>query len=332
METRKVVKTGGTTLIISLPKDWVNQVGIKPGDDLEIFQQVDGTLLLDPAKKAREEKTSAELDIEEYDSFDDLRRSIFAKYLQGYSELVLKSKKPISSRRIKECRDLLQGLTGLEMVDTTENSMVIRDLLNPMELSLKKALNRACTLVKLMVRNTVKAFQEGDEEIAREVIYWGNEVEKFYLLIYRQIKMASRNLKLAKSIGIGEDIYPLYIYSIVKYAKEISVLLSDIMEIFLEMDERSRGNVAKLWSSLGELGEAAPMDFDLVIKAALVKNEKLANQTLKKTNEMRQKLVAVKNLYRESAKKEKGTYEVLDKIEGVVKLSQKILEEVTLNT
>ena len=44
METRKVQITGGTTLIVSLPKTWVNKVNLSAGDEVTLKPLSDGSL------------------------------------------------------------------------------------------------------------------------------------------------------------------------------------------------------------------------------------------------------------------------------------------------
>ncbi len=42
MEMRKVQVTGGSTYIVSLPKRWATEVGVKPNDTVGIVPQVTG--------------------------------------------------------------------------------------------------------------------------------------------------------------------------------------------------------------------------------------------------------------------------------------------------
>ena len=48
METRRVQQTGGSSFIVSLPKDWIEKHEINPKDSLGIITQPDGNLLITP--------------------------------------------------------------------------------------------------------------------------------------------------------------------------------------------------------------------------------------------------------------------------------------------
>jgi antitoxin component of MazEF toxin-antitoxin module len=57
IETRKVQQTGGSTYIISLPKQWAEKMGIKTGVRVSLQAQPDGKLLIDPMLEGRTIKT-----------------------------------------------------------------------------------------------------------------------------------------------------------------------------------------------------------------------------------------------------------------------------------
>ncbi|MFP3209211.1 MAG: AbrB/MazE/SpoVT family DNA-binding domain-containing protein, partial [Nitrososphaeria archaeon] len=48
MYARKAQKIGYSTLAVTLPKDWVKQVGIKPGDIVSMIRLEDGSLKIKP--------------------------------------------------------------------------------------------------------------------------------------------------------------------------------------------------------------------------------------------------------------------------------------------
>ncbi|HNZ87029.1 MAG TPA: AbrB/MazE/SpoVT family DNA-binding domain-containing protein, partial [Methanofastidiosum sp.] len=50
MEIRKVQITGGSSYVITLPKEWIKSLNIKKNDSLGLLVQNDGTLLVTPDK------------------------------------------------------------------------------------------------------------------------------------------------------------------------------------------------------------------------------------------------------------------------------------------
>ena len=56
MEARKVQRVGYSTLTVSLPRDWVGDVRLKPGDIVSIKREDDGSLKLIPGMERKREE------------------------------------------------------------------------------------------------------------------------------------------------------------------------------------------------------------------------------------------------------------------------------------
>ena len=50
MESRKLQKTGGSTLIVSLPKKWIKKNKLDAGSEVKLLKQPDGTISIDPGQ------------------------------------------------------------------------------------------------------------------------------------------------------------------------------------------------------------------------------------------------------------------------------------------
>ena len=51
MDVRKVQVTGGSSFVITLPKEWANSINLKKNDPLGIVVQPDGSLIISPPDK-----------------------------------------------------------------------------------------------------------------------------------------------------------------------------------------------------------------------------------------------------------------------------------------
>ncbi len=80
---RRIQKTGGSTFIVSLPKNWVTSRGLHEGDVLLFSPRSDGSLTLyaDEGPRAEGVKRSVEVtnDMDE----DHLFRRLVAEYIAG---------------------------------------------------------------------------------------------------------------------------------------------------------------------------------------------------------------------------------------------------------
>jgi phosphate uptake regulator len=85
METRKVQLTGKSTFIISLPKTWVNDTGIKARDSIGVIPQPDGTLLLSPKMIKGKLPTKKEITVDKNEEKIHLLRKLIGAYITGYN-------------------------------------------------------------------------------------------------------------------------------------------------------------------------------------------------------------------------------------------------------
>ena len=58
MESRKLQKTGGSTLIVSLPKKWIKKNKLDAGSEVRLIKQPDGTITIDPGNSNVNKKKS----------------------------------------------------------------------------------------------------------------------------------------------------------------------------------------------------------------------------------------------------------------------------------
>lgn len=182
MEHRKIQKVGGMTYTISLPKKWVKEQGLKRGDEIGIREEAGGLVLLAGKPAARE----FIIDVDEGLAY----RRMLTGYLSGYNQLVVKSKGRISRAQKKEIKTTLQRLVGMEIVEERANEIVLKDLLDPNELDVKKAIIQEYKIAASIHKDSVSALKEGDRELAKEVLERDTEVDRLYFLTIRQLKRA----------------------------------------------------------------------------------------------------------------------------------------------
>ncbi len=115
---RKLVKIGESTLMLSLPREWVLANGLHKGDELEVNIDQD-KLYVWPDSRARKEKML--LDVTEYSN--SLPRLLYALYRSGVDELELKSKNPGLLGRVKST--VWKEAVGFEIIDQKEDSCKI---------------------------------------------------------------------------------------------------------------------------------------------------------------------------------------------------------------
>ena len=87
-ETRKLQYTGGSSYIVSLPKKWIQELGLKQGDHVVILRQGDSTLQIAPAsRRAAKEQKEATIEVTKDHHPYYIARKLIALYFLGYNTI-----------------------------------------------------------------------------------------------------------------------------------------------------------------------------------------------------------------------------------------------------
>jgi phosphate uptake regulator len=202
MEIRRVQLTGGSSYVITLPKKWVNSFHIKKNDPLGILIQSDGTLLLTPKMTQEQFQKIKEFDVRRIPKPTYLLQQLIGAYIAGYTSLKITSptRLPIAVQNV--IRSFTQLAIGPEVIEETEKSVVLRDLLNPTEMPFDQTIKRMYVMVKRMHEDAMRAMQEHDKTLAADVISRDNDVDRLHWFVARQYNILLQNASLAGKMNI----------------------------------------------------------------------------------------------------------------------------------
>ncbi|TYT62696.1 phosphate signaling complex PhoU family protein [Natrialba swarupiae] len=199
METRKVQLSGGTTYTVSLPKQWADEHNIDSGSVLYLYPD-DRSLLLETVDDGSERAKTARIDISQQDE-QPIRQSIRAAYLAGYDEITLLDHGGETGRRRHVVTTAVDRLCGLEIIEGTENTITLRNLLDSDTISVRKSTLRLQLITLAMFRDAVEAIVDSDVELASQVSDRTSEADKHFALIERQFRRSLSDLQEADRLG-----------------------------------------------------------------------------------------------------------------------------------
>ena len=169
MEARKVQKVGYSTLIVSLPKDWVEQVSLKQGDIDTFRREPDGGITVYPGLTRERENLRYVIDADICDAPNLLTRIITANYLTGHDTIQIIAKKELSQRHLEEVRAVSRRLTGLGIVEQSLKSVTLQSFVDPTKFPIYGLMRRLQIILSSMLETAVKAVVEARPNLADEV-------------------------------------------------------------------------------------------------------------------------------------------------------------------
>jgi phosphate uptake regulator len=210
-ETRKVQFTGGSTFIISLPKSWIIQNQLKKGSIIKLRQEEGGILsIVPPSSSSRKMTDEALIKVSSKESPEAVARKTIAAYLAGFNSISVKADKqqPLSAGLRRELKVFVRRfLVGTEIVTDTSSLITLQVLLSYPELTTQNVLRRMGIITSSMFRNAMAALKGHDGLLAKDVVSSDNEVDRFNLFVIRQLKLALKNPRMFKDVGLasGKD-------------------------------------------------------------------------------------------------------------------------------
>jgi phosphate uptake regulator len=237
-ETRRIQFTGKSSYIVSLPKQWVLELGLKQGDQITISREGKSALKILPTKdQAKSLQTEeAVLEISRDDDNAGIVRKLVSLYFLGYKTIQIKPKtdrlQPGQRNAIKSA---VKGmLMGSEIISDSVDGITIQVLVNLLELTIDGAFKRMLHLAKSMLRDSLLAVKEANLDLAKEVIDSDDEVDRFGFYIIRQLKIAISNEYMLKDMGFTNARqclgYRLIVKNIERTGDHAVLIAKDLLE------------------------------------------------------------------------------------------------------
>ena len=201
---RRVQCTGRGSYIISLPKEWVEDLGLNRGSEIAFNIQSDSTLTLVPRKiMEKEGRDNGSKPKEYYINIDPKEppqstiRMIRALYAIGADIIRVHFKNSQDATKNKnDIKSLARdNFLGSEIIDETPDEITMQILIKHSEFPLEKAVRRMAIVALAANRDAIAALKDRSTMLFDSVISAHNDVNRLGLYIVRQLKHGiERNL------------------------------------------------------------------------------------------------------------------------------------------
>ncbi|HUS78875.1 MAG TPA: PhoU domain-containing protein [Patescibacteria group bacterium] len=287
-EMRKIQLTGGSTYIVSLPKDWVQQMGLEKGSLVSISKLDDLSLRLQPKGVDKGDRAKkAVITVSSEEAPDSVVRRVISAYLLGYNIIQVTTSE---SRLDSGQRMALKGFTrkklvGTEILQDVPDELTLQVLLSYSDLSVKDALRRMGIIAASMHREAISTLGVDDSRIAREIISMDDEVDRFSLYIIRLLKVAVSDSMTLRESGLRSPRECLGFRLITKSVERMADHAVKIASNSLALTLSSLN--PEIVGELGVMSESALGVFEAAVEALFDENYRMADRVLSIADETR---------------------------------------------
>lgn len=280
-QVRSIQLTGRGSYILSIPKHWVREVGMKKGGRVEFIERQGEGLLLRPLASTRPENASPRgvIAISPDVTSDAVTRRIISLYVIGQSTIEVNAKSGTLSASIRDTiRDVARRkLVGTELVNESSKSATLQVLLSFPQLLVPDALRRMTSIMTSMQQDAVQALAHSDRELANQVLKIDEEIDRFSLYIIRQLKWGVQHPALLDRIGLrapGECLgYRIVTKSIERSADHAARVAKNSLVIRRTLDPR-------ILKDINTLGQSASKMMGTAMQALFTSDYQLAERVL----------------------------------------------------
>lgn len=238
MELRKLQLVGRASFSVTLPPNWVKENKLKPGNQVTLTQEDDGSLRLVSGVVPERKELKLTIDADRCKQRGLLQRLVVGGYIRGCDLIEVVSKDRIRRDQKAEIQNTVDGLLGLGIMEVTSNRVVIHSLIDHSKFPIRPLLKRLCGLASSMHKDAMQALRDKDLPLATDITHRENEVDKIYWLAIRQLVAATYDKSLLRKVGLEEGPDPFSHQAVAVRLEEIADCAEDIAQSLLALGKK----------------------------------------------------------------------------------------------
>jgi len=182
---RKVIRIGEKSYGITLPKEWLDRLGIKTGSSVETVIAGDHITI----RPVTGEILGKSIYLEEGDE-NMLSKLIIASYIEGKDLIVMKGDKNVIRKAFNIVKGKLPGMIFVEKGDSPE----IRITADERTINIQEVIKTMKSTAQVMFELMAKYLEGNDQEHLKEILVLDDELDSLHFIGLRSIKRMSAKM------------------------------------------------------------------------------------------------------------------------------------------
>ena len=197
---RRIMSLGRSSMVISLPKNWMVLNELNKGDVVSYAIQRDRSLVVYPGSKKPAPKEIT-LKIGQNEDETLLSQKIIGSFLNGYSGITLISEKIFSVPQRKTIRNIA-GRLYMRIMESDSKGVYLQTLSDESKASLDQAIQRMHLISYSMCEDVFNSLKNNDISLAKSVFSLDDDVDSFAFFILRILRNAAQDPVLANELRV----------------------------------------------------------------------------------------------------------------------------------
>lgn len=193
-EYRKLIKFGTNSIIISLPKPWIERNKLQAGDSIQLKPLYNYLLITPHDVEKTAPNTNVIINTEGY-QLQTIKRKIINTYINNTDIIILKGKNLPSYRR--ELREFMHRFVALEIIEESPKRIQAKCYLNMQDIHIDNLIRKTDAIIKSMFTDTLQLEKEEPtvppEKLHDDIAFRDHDVNKLCYLMMRTIRYYLEN-------------------------------------------------------------------------------------------------------------------------------------------
>jgi AbrB family looped-hinge helix DNA binding protein len=158
LEQRKLQKLGASSLIVTLPKRWVDRLGLKPGDTVYVRVMGDHLNIIPSRLVKQEEKLVLSVGKDVPEELSHIM--VNCLYTLGVNDAIIKIEKPHDKESLLlNIKSVSQDLIGVDIIEEVDGELELKVFIDNSKLSVETVTRNFTRIISLLIsyiENTIK--------------------------------------------------------------------------------------------------------------------------------------------------------------------------------
>ncbi len=247
---RRVQCTGRGSYIISLPKEWVQDIGLKRGSEIAFNLEPDSSLILIPRKIMEKGGAEEEGKLKEYyitvdpeENIQSTLRLLQALYVISADVIRVhfRGKDNVSKCKGEVKNFAKETFLGSEIVDETDDELTLQILVKHTEFPIEKAVRRMVIVALAAQRDVILSLKGGSKELLQGINNAQSDSNRLGLYIVRQLKFGIEH-NMYRELGFKTPkeflLYRIIVNDIKDIGENAINILNNLMAFQKLMDDQ----------------------------------------------------------------------------------------------
>jgi len=279
MQIRKLVKSGNSSLVVAIPRDWIKRNKLKQGNFVYIDEKKNTLSMRTELKEKLPENSKIVINIDGK-SERIISRDINSAYLDNYHYIIIKGNE--LKKKTDSIKKMISDLIAIEIIDESSNKIVAKNFLNIYDTEPKVVIRRMDNIIRSMIMDTKDA--ANDHEIVANIVNRDKGINRLNYLISKIVKVANNDKSILGSLNLSEmDI--LRYWELNSQLEKIGDRIKNIARLMPKVEPKHRKDCLMLFSQIENMYKnvmKAFYNFSVKLSDDISSDRKLINDNIKK--------------------------------------------------